>query len=79
MPHPTDTEIGAGTFKSQCLKLMDTVAQTRVPLVITKHGKPVARLVPMPEPVDLFGAMAGKVLFEGDIVSPLDNEWSAAH
>ena len=74
--HPTD--IGAGGFKSQSLKLLDAVALTRAPLVITKRGKPVARLVPMPDAVDLFGAMSGSVLFEGDIISPLDDDWSAA-
>ncbi len=75
---PTQTEIGAGAFKSQCLKLLDTVALTRTPLVITKHGKAVARLVPMPATVDLYGAMSGSVMFAGDIISPLDNEWEAA-
>lgn len=78
MPHRSEVEIGAGAFKSQCLKLLDAVAQTREPLVITKHGKAVARLVPMAEPIDLFGAMAGRVLFEGDILSPLDNDWTVA-
>ncbi|MBA3056308.1 MAG: type II toxin-antitoxin system Phd/YefM family antitoxin [Gammaproteobacteria bacterium] len=74
--HPTD--IGAGAFKSQCLKLLDAVALNRAPLVITKRGKAVAKLIPMPDAVDLFGAMSGSVLFEGDIISPLDNDWSAA-
>jgi prevent-host-death family protein len=41
----------ASTFKQQCLALLDQVARTRVPVVITKHGKPVARLVPLDEPV----------------------------
>ncbi len=69
--------IGAGDFKAKCLKLLDEVALTREPLVITKHGRPVAKLVPMPPETELFGAMAGSVRREGDIVSPLENEWNA--
>ena len=73
-----ETEIGAGAFKSQCLKLLDNVALTRKSLVITKRGKAVARLVPMSDTPSLFGAMAGSVMKAGDIVSPLKNEWDAA-
>jgi prevent-host-death family protein len=73
MPNP----IGAGDFKAKCLKLLDTVAETRQPLIITKHGKAVAKLVPMPQETDLFGTLAGSVLREGDIISPLENEWEA--
>jgi prevent-host-death family protein len=73
------TTIAAGEFKAKCLKLLDEVSETRETLVITKHGKPVAQLVPVPaERVDPFGAMRGSVLWEGDIVSPLENEWEAA-
>ena len=72
------TTIGAGDFKAKCLKLLDEVAETRSSLVITKHGRAVARLVPMPLELDLFGAMAGSVTKEGDIVSPLDEDWDAA-
>lgn len=71
------TTIAAGEFKAKCLKLLDEVAATRETLVITKHGKPVAQLVPLPPAVDPFGAMRGSVLWEGDIVSPLDVEWEA--
>lgn len=71
------TIIGAGDFKAKCLKLLDDVASTRQPLVITKHGKAVAKLVPMPAATELFGALAGSVHQEGDIVSPLENEWEA--
>ena len=72
-------EISAAEFKAKCLKLMDEIARTRKPIVITKRGKPVAKLVPA-EPVPrkpLFGCMAGTVTFEGDILAPLDVEWEA--
>ncbi|MBA3591621.1 MAG: type II toxin-antitoxin system Phd/YefM family antitoxin [Methylibium sp.] len=74
----SETTIGAGEFKSTCLKLLDEVAHNRIPLVITKHGKPVAKLVPMPPGTQLFGALAGSVLDEADIQSPIDMEWDAA-
>ena len=72
-----DRTIGAGDFKATCLKLLDEVARDRKPLVITKHGRPVARLVPMPPENRLFGALGGSVLREGDIESPIDGEWDA--
>jgi prevent-host-death family protein len=72
------TTIAAGEFKAKCLKLMDEVAQKRKTLVITKHGKPVVQLIPVPaERVDPFGSMKGSVIWEGDIISPIDVEWEA--
>jgi prevent-host-death family protein len=68
-----NTMIEAGDFKGKCLKLLDDVARTREPLVITKHGRAVAKLVPMATEVKLFGAMAGSVHHEGDILSPLED------
>ena len=38
--------IPAGKFKDDCLELLDEVARTRTPILITKRGKPVARLSP---------------------------------
>lgn len=70
--------IGAGDFKAKCLKLLDDIASSREPLVITKHGKAVAKLVPMPPDSALFGALAGTVREEHDIVTPLDNDWEAS-
>lgn len=70
-------KMSAAEFKAKCLKLMDEVAKTREPVVITKRGKAVAQLVPVqPEPETLFGYMNGTVKFEGDIMAPLDEQWS---
>ena len=72
------TTIPAGEFKAKCLKLLDKVAEDRQPLIITKHGKPVAQLVPIQEePKLLFGAMKGTGVILGDIISPIDVEWDA--
>lgn len=63
--------VPAGQFKARCLKLMDTVSQTREPLLITKKGRPVAKLVPADaHPRDVFGCMKGEVEILGDIISP---------
>jgi prevent-host-death family protein len=69
--------IPAGEFKAKCLKLLDEVAATREPLVITKHGKPVAQVVPIATTGDFVGSMKGSVTILGDIISPLDVEWEA--
>jgi len=72
-------KIAATEFKAHCLSLMERVARTREEIVITKHGKPVARLVPaQAEPAaEVFGFMAGTVTRMGDIVSPVGEEWDA--
>ena len=70
--------IQAGKFKAQCLALLDEVAQTNETLVITKHGKPVAKLLPFD--TDKEGAetpLKGLATFIGDIISPIDDEWEA--
>jgi len=71
-------DIPAAAFKAECLKLMDQVEKTREPIIITKHGRPVAQLAPVPAgPRSLFGYMKGTVRIEGDIVSPVEGQWSA--
>ena len=60
----------AGQFKARCLKVMDEVRSTREPVVITKKGRPVAKLVPADgQPDNVFGCMRGEVEVVGDIVS----------
>jgi len=71
-------EIGAGEFKAKCLQLMDIVQQTKIPILITKRGKPVAKLIPVDsEPEDFFGCLAGSVHIIGNIIDPLEIEWEA--
>jgi prevent-host-death family protein len=70
--------IPAAVFKAECLKLMDEVARTGQPVVITKHGKPVAQLVPIPaQSRSFFGYMKNTVQIKGDVIAPVDEEWSA--
>lgn len=74
---PQASRISAGEFKARCLKLMDEVAQTRRPLVITKYGKAVARIVPADLENSAFGGMRGTVRIKGDIVSGTGVTWDA--
>ena len=64
--------IPAGRFKAECLKIMDEVKARREPVLVTKKGKPVARLVPVDEaPRDVFGCLAGELEIAGDILAPV--------
>jgi prevent-host-death family protein len=64
-------KMAAGVFKTNCLAVMDEVQTKRVTVVITKHGKPVAKLVPITKDKDdIFNFFAGKGTITGDIVSP---------
>ena len=67
------TKIPAKQFKAKCLTIIDRVQKTGKAVMITKHGKPVAQLSPVPCALDdVFGYMAHKVKIVGDIVSPID-------
>ena len=64
-------KMAAGVFKANCLAVMDDVQAKRETVVITKRGKPVAKLVPINTDKDeIFGFLAGKGAVTGDIVSP---------
>ncbi len=65
--------IPAGEFKARCLALLDRVAETGEELVVTKRGRPVARLLPVEQPP----ALRGSVVWEGDLISPIEEDWSA--
>jgi prevent-host-death family protein len=68
----------AGKFKTNCLAIMDEVKAKREPVLITKHGKPVAILTPIEEKDDpIFGSLSHMVRITGDIVSPVFelDEW----
>lgn len=61
----------AGLFKSKCLAVMDEVQAKHEAVLITKHGKPVAKLVPAgAEGEDIYDFLSGKGTIEGDVVSP---------
>jgi prevent-host-death family protein len=68
----------AGKFKVHCLAVMDEVQSKREAVIITKRGKPVAKLVPVGKEKDeIYGFLKGKVSILGDVVSPVltPEEW----
>jgi prevent-host-death family protein len=69
--------IAAAGFKARCLELMDRVRETGVEYVVTKHGEPVAKLVPYTtkQPKPLFGSMNGTVLKYERPFDSIDGEW----
>lgn len=69
----------AAEFKAKCLQLMDNVQKYQEEIVITKFGRPVAKLVPYKEKKAKtpFGFLKGTVKITGDIVSPLGEKWEA--
>ncbi len=76
---PSPRVIKAGEFKAKCLELMDEVSASGETIVVTKRGKPVAKLGPIIErPAELFGFLKGNFAFVGDIISPVDADWGPA-
>ena len=70
--------LGAGEFKTHCLRLIDEVNRTKKTIVITKHGKPMAELKPFTEEnYSLYGCMEGTVEIMGDIVEGTGEVWDA--
>ena len=71
-------KIPAAQFKSECLAVMDRVSETGQTVIITKHGKPVVKVVPAEIGADdIFGFMAGKAKIVGDIeTSATLSDWN---
>jgi prevent-host-death family protein len=60
--------IAAAKFKEQCLAILDRLGPEGV--VVTKHGRPVARVLPVQESsAELIGALAGQITVKGDLLS----------
>jgi antitoxin (DNA-binding transcriptional repressor) of toxin-antitoxin stability system len=68
--------MAAGTFKDVCLKTLDEVAKTRTSIVITKRGRPVAKLVPYLKP-SAPRSLAGSVLEESGDPFGTGERWDA--
>lgn len=80
MTNPADSPrtIKASEFKATCLKLMDEVAETGEEIIITKNGKPVAKLMPhQKQPQTFFGMGRGRMEILGDLDEPVDVVWEA--
>lgn len=69
--------ISASHFKAHCLSLLDDVALTGEEIVVTKRGRPVARVVAIAEPQALDGSVTFHVSDDA-LIAPLDVAWDAA-
>jgi prevent-host-death family protein len=68
--------MAAGSFKAQCLAVLDEVQARRENVVITKHGRPVAKLIPADKDTDeIYNFLRGKGAIVGDIISPAIEDW----
>jgi len=68
--------IPASQFKARCLALLDDVALTGEEIVVTKRGRPVARLVAIDDPRQLSGSVTFNVS-DAELIAPLDVSWEA--
>jgi prevent-host-death family protein len=71
------TRIAAGKFKDRCLKILDTVAETRRPVVVTKRGRPVATIVPYSGPRKAARTLVGSIVKETGDPFATDERWDA--
>jgi prevent-host-death family protein len=71
--------ISAAEFKAKCLKLMDKVNWDHEEIVITKHGKKVARLIHAGDETkpDIYGVMEKRAVYSADIIDSTDEKWNA--
>jgi prevent-host-death family protein len=68
--------LGAGEFKARCLAILDEVARTGRPVVVTKRGRPVAQVGPVREPAERgTRSLTGSVRFQHDLVEPTGATW----
>jgi prevent-host-death family protein len=69
-----ERSIAAGEFKAKCLELLDRVARDGDSLVVTKRGRPVAKVVPVEPRVRR--SLRRSVRYLADIVEPIGDEWT---
>ena len=67
--------MAAGEFKARCLAVLDDVALSGREVVITKRGRPVAKVVPIGQALAV--PIAGLIVHQGDLISPVEVEWDA--
>lgn len=69
-------QMPSGAFKARCLAVMRKVQMTGEPVIITKRGAPIVKVIPVESAKnDIFGFMSGTVKIVGDIESPIPVEW----
>lgn len=72
----TDRVVPAGEFKAKCLALFDEVEAKKRSFVVTKRGRPVARIVPIS--TERATSLVGSLVHEEDLLAPVDVDWDAS-
>jgi prevent-host-death family protein len=71
--------VAATEFKEHCLAMLEEVRKTRQSLLVTRHGKPVAEISPyVPPDRDAVNPLKGSILYQGDLIAPIDEKWDSA-
>ena len=71
--------VSASHLKAKCAEVLDRVERHKTSLIVTRRGRPIARLVPFEKDASLalYGSLSGSVRFWGDVIEPLEVEWEA--
>jgi prevent-host-death family protein len=72
----SERSVPASRFKAECLLMLDEVARTGEEIVVTKRGRPVARVTPAVQPETLLGSVRFLVDDE-ELIRPLETPWNA--
>jgi prevent-host-death family protein len=74
----TPKSVPATEFKAHCLVLLEEVRETRQPLLVTRHGRPVVEICPYaPKDATQTNPLKGSVLYQGDLISPINEKWDS--
>ena len=74
----TPKTVPATQFKTHCLALLEEVRETRQPLLVTRHGKPVVEIAPYkPNNVATANPLQGSVVFQDDLIAPIKERWDS--
>ena len=68
--------VPAGEFKNSCLKIMDSVSKSGIPITVTKRGKPLVRVVPVAE-TNARKILKGTIVYEAEDIFSTGETWDA--
>lgn len=72
--------VSVSDFKAHCLEYLDKTRTHQAEYIVSKRGKPIAKLIPLPEDTQefSFGQLKGSVTIKSDIMKPIDVDWENA-
>jgi prevent-host-death family protein len=75
----TSKSVPATEFKARCLTLLEEVRESRQPLLVTRHGRPVVEICPyVPKDARRVNPLKGSIVHQGDLTSPIDEKWDSS-